>query len=192
MNEGSIARVGGAISYLRRMGWAPSRPSIYRHMEAGVLSRPPWSAGALDAYAKEFLRPAAGAPDPPAEQQDAAGLESKRAVSAEILGARKEKLQVELQLKQLELDIERGKYISVDDHVRRTCKIMLLVKDATLNWIYEHAPELIDAAGGSRERFWDVVLCYQTAVSKYLARLDADGPILRDIPPASDFKDEPL
>jgi hypothetical protein len=174
MSEKTISSVKPAMDYLARMGWACSRPTLYRHMQDGLLAKPPWSAEDLDRYAGDHLKPAGAVMAPPPADPVTTHADPGRppSLAAEVLTARKVKIEIESELKQFELERARGRYIEFERHSEIVCQKFALVKQAAENWIFEFVPELIAACNGDQSRRWDVIEQYRLSFAKYMARLD--------------------
>jgi len=167
--EPKIATVKEAVSYLNRQAWKLSEKSMYRHMSEGKIKRPPWIVSELDLYAAEYLRPA--------EQPTAATPSKMKKSAQELIKARREKIKIEIETKNFELELKRGNYIENSEHVRLFCVKALLLKDAAYNWIYENHRELIRACNGDEALYWDLIRVYHEGFESYWARCDIGVPI---------------
>jgi len=164
--------VAAAIRYLHHQGWRASGKTLYRHISQSKINSKPWSAADLDKYAAEYLRPIV--------REQPKGKKISGA-AAELIQARREKLRIETELKEYELELKKGNLIEVTEHTRLVCAKLYLIRDFSFNWIREYAVEIISACKGDQGRSADVVEIYQKSIEKYLARMDTDAefPILQ-------------
>ena len=176
--------VEDAVRYLAARGWQASTKSLYRHIKSGWISEKPWTSDHLDAYAAAHLRPVSTGASAPIADRPAKGH------AAELLEERKKKLRIERELKELELEKEHGKLMLVEDHIAKSCRELMVVRDAVFNWILENAADLIAGCKGNLEYQYDIVSIYRRGFAKYWSRLDFDQEV--QIPDVEEFKREPI
>lgn len=158
--------VDDAVRYLTSMAWRSSSKSIYRHIQQGKIPDKPWSKEELNRYAAEFLRPMV--------QSDPVSTKGVRSAAHELIEARKEKLRIETDLKNFDLELKKGSYIEVVEHSRIMAAKLMLIRDACSNWIRENVAELIRGCHGDQMYCYEVVELYQQGFASYWARLDTD------------------
>lgn len=169
------------VKYLKGLGWKVSKSAVYRHRSEGKI-RPQadgsFSASDVEKYARNFL-----------QQKDGTAVRSNRGAGVDLIEARRRKIQVETEIKEYELREKHGDFMEVAEHQQIMCAKYLLIRDTTLNWVREHALDLIRSCGGDQARAYDVIDTYQQSIQKYWNRLGTgkEWPIL----PAEDWT-EPI
>lgn len=94
----------------------------------------------------------------------------------DLLEARKEKMAVEIDLKNFELSLKRGDFMPVSEHVRISCAKLYLIRDTVQNWIRENGHELISVVKGDPILVDELIYLYQDSFEKYWSRLDTGIP----------------
>jgi hypothetical protein len=164
-----ITTVKEAVAYLNRQAWKISSKSLYRHMAEAKVERPPWSKDQLDVYAAKFLKPA--------ELPSGPTPSNVKKSAQELIRARRQKIELEIETKEFDLQLKKKNYIEITEHVRLFCKKALILKDVAHNWIYENHRQIIRACNGDETLFYDVIRTYHDGFDSYWARCDIDGPI---------------
>ncbi len=167
--EFQFKNVADAVRYLEGRSWQISEKTLYRHVSQGKVKNKPWTQDELDAYGAEYLRPISGAP-----VNAASAARLPRGAAAELLTARKRKLETDVERAQLQLEFERGNLIPRDVVERALARRALFFRNSLENWLPVTVDKIINLVGGDPLRTPDVVSSWNGFVDELLAGYVAD------------------
>lgn len=146
-----FATIKDAIRFLLAKGWRCSDKSVYRHISQQKLSKPPWTADQLDLYAAGHLQPRVDLQ--PAKKGNGA-LHSE---ASQLIEARRQKIEVDIEAKKFELQIRKGEFVPKDTTDRALARRALILKSDLVNFAHGKAPLICEKIKGDRDYLSDLI-----------------------------------
>jgi len=156
--------VAGVLRFLQAMGLAVSKSTLYDHCSAGLLKK-----NRAGVYPLAAVRKYARANWLPTEPQATVEDEEEGSLLATKTREEIKRIRAERRLKEMKYEIERGKYMRVDDAYAQLAGRYLVLDSGFEYMIQTKAAEFIALVGGSQDRQADLVAAMTTAKNELMS-----------------------